>query len=401
MRVLRPRSSLASTFAFLLAAACAEGTAITDGAGGEGAGEPQGGEASEGGQGQGGGCNQAEVCNGADDDCDGDVDEGCDCDDGETQACYSGPAGTEGVGECAPGTQTCAGGAWGDCQAELLPGDELCDGLDNDCNDAVDDGFDVLMCGVGECAAMSAECFDGVPGTCVPGTPVAEICDGLDNNCDGTPDDGDPGAGLTCSTGLLGVCAAGTTACTGGAPACNQNVMSSAETCDGLDNDCNGDVDPGCCTNTAPLATASISPGGGTIAPYTAAAMNNGNPSCSNGWAWIENDGSPAGDYFQLTWASPVTIGSMTVDSVAAGGDGVCGVPSGRNILAATVQYWNGAGWVTAGSLFNQADYNFVFPSQITTTMLRLYDVTASPGNGNSLLFEWYVYASPTCVIPP
>ncbi|MBK6512522.1 MAG: putative metal-binding motif-containing protein [Polyangiaceae bacterium] len=47
----------------------------------------------------------------------------------------------------------------------------------------------------------------------MPGTPVAEICDGLDNNCDGTPDDGDPGAGLTCSTGLLGVCAAGTTAC--------------------------------------------------------------------------------------------------------------------------------------------------------------------------------------------
>ncbi|MBK6512523.1 MAG: hypothetical protein IPG04_00025 [Polyangiaceae bacterium] len=66
------------------------------------------------------------MCNGADDDCDGDVDEGCDCDDGETQACYSGARGHRGRRRVRPGTQTACGGARGDCQAELLPGDELC-----------------------------------------------------------------------------------------------------------------------------------------------------------------------------------------------------------------------------------------------------------------------------------
>src|SRR5256885_4924984 len=46
-------------------------------------------------------------------------------------------------------------------------------------------------------------------------------------------------------TTLFRSCAAGTTACTGGALVCNRNVNPSAETCDGLDNDCNGVVDNG------------------------------------------------------------------------------------------------------------------------------------------------------------
>jgi Putative metal-binding motif len=76
-------------------------------------------------------------------------------------------------------------------------------------------------------------------------TPSAELCDGQDNDCDGNVDNGNPGGGQTCNTGLLGVCVAGTTACSNGSIACNQNVQSSAEACDGLDNDCNGEVDNG------------------------------------------------------------------------------------------------------------------------------------------------------------
>jgi hypothetical protein len=75
--------------------------------------------------------------------------------------------------------------------------------------------------------------------------PSAEVCNGLDDDCDGQVDEGNPGGGAACNTGQVGVCAAGTTACVAGALTCNRNVNPSAEVCDGLDNDCDGSVDEG------------------------------------------------------------------------------------------------------------------------------------------------------------
>jgi hypothetical protein len=54
----------------------------------------------------------------------------------------------------------------------------------------------------------------------------AEVCDGLDNDCDGTVDNGNPGGGLTCNTGKTGRCAVGTTVCTNGAIVCLANLPS-------------------------------------------------------------------------------------------------------------------------------------------------------------------------------
>ena len=64
------------------------------------------------------------------------------CAPGTTRSCYSGPAGTEGVGECQAGTETCDDTAqWGACVGEISPTPEVCgDGLDNDCSGTVDDG---------------------------------------------------------------------------------------------------------------------------------------------------------------------------------------------------------------------------------------------------------------------
>ena len=43
-----------------------------------------------------------------------------------------------------------------------------------------------------------------------------------------------------CAIGLLGVCQAGTEMCQDGSIVCAQNVQPSAETCNGLDDDCDG-----------------------------------------------------------------------------------------------------------------------------------------------------------------
>src|SRR5262245_12769417 len=43
----------------------------------------------------------------ADDDCDGEVNEGCACVPLAFDSCYTGPAGTENVGMCRPGSRQC------------------------------------------------------------------------------------------------------------------------------------------------------------------------------------------------------------------------------------------------------------------------------------------------------
>lgn len=52
-----------------------------------------------------------------------------------------------------------------------------------------------------------------------------------------------PDAGAPCDTGLLGVCADGRNNCVGSSTECVPDVPQSAEQCDFLDNDCDGDVD--------------------------------------------------------------------------------------------------------------------------------------------------------------
>ena len=69
---------------------------------------------------------------------------------------------------------------------------ELCNGLDDDCNDKTDDGFEPIVCGLGVCENTIPACTGGEWQTCVPlphqEMPEISCKDVLDNDCNGFTD---------------------------------------------------------------------------------------------------------------------------------------------------------------------------------------------------------------------
>ncbi len=136
----------------------------------------------------------------------------------------------------------CMGSDCDDGDEDVNPGaDDVCDGVDNDCDDETDEGFVAEECGVGACASVST-CVEGDETACTPGDAADSdgTCDGIDDNCDGETDEGYEV--VECGDGAC----ANTSACEDGVETeCAPLEAASDDdaTCDGEDEDCDGQVD--------------------------------------------------------------------------------------------------------------------------------------------------------------
>jgi protein-arginine deiminase len=203
------------------------------------------------------------------------------CTSGDTRPCYTGPAGTAGVGACQGGEQSCDNGRWGACVGEVVPTPELCaTPVDDDCNgltneegpDCACNPGDTAPCytgpvqtyGVGACKAGTQSCNAAGTGwgACQGDvTPAPESClTPEDDDCDGLTNEG--GAGCVCAPGSsepcytgpagtqnVGICQGGTRQCNAqgtGWGGCAGEVTPTTESClTPDDDDCDGQTNEG------------------------------------------------------------------------------------------------------------------------------------------------------------
>ncbi len=221
--------------------------------------------------------NAPERCNGADDDCDGSTDEDPDADTWYTDADNDGhgdPATGAATCDPAPGT-VLVGDDCDDTDATAAPGlTETCDGIDNDCDGTADNGAvdastyyaDADNDGYGSATATAAACTRPVgyttDATDCDDTDVnvhpgaTETCDYVDEDCDGTADDNatDKATFYADTDGdRFGDLAVTTTSCFAAAGYVSNSTdcddgdsgihPGATETCDLVDEDCDGVVD--------------------------------------------------------------------------------------------------------------------------------------------------------------
>ncbi|MBK7440370.1 MAG: T9SS type A sorting domain-containing protein [Bacteroidetes bacterium] len=219
-----------------------------------------------------------EVCNGVDDNCDGNIDEGL------TFTTYYADADGDTYGDAGSSTSTCDGAPEGyvsdatdcnDADAAVNPGaTEVCNGIDDNCDGNIDEGLtfttyyaDADGDTYGDAGSSTTTC-DGAPEGYVsdatdcndadaavnPG--ATEVCNGIDDNCDGNIDEGVQNTYYADADGdSYGDAGSTTMACSApegyvsDATDCNDADAAvnpgATEVCNGIDDNCDGNIDEG------------------------------------------------------------------------------------------------------------------------------------------------------------
>ncbi len=225
------------------------------------------------------------ACNGKDDDCDGTIDDDVDlCSTNDCGACGVICVVANGTPACVkldmdpscnPNNMQCQIGdcdpGWVDldqdystgCEYPCTPtGPELCgDQIDNDCDgllDALDDlsmdpaigvscfgdpdGICALPAHEGTTACVNGQVTCTGPDVLFEGDEI-ETCNNADDDCNGLTDDNPSDVGAACGVSNIYPCSFGTQQCINGALDCVGDINPGTETCNGVDDNCDGQID--------------------------------------------------------------------------------------------------------------------------------------------------------------